>query len=181
MTQYKPAAQLVTFCLQCSLVSPSCGDSPADGQEFHRTMEQWRHLVESGEWFSCYGGEDGNRDEALGTLLYTSTISFLVVLLPVLMVCVGLGVGAWSCLELVCCNPTARAERYREKMREKRQTEKRGASCAALSAPTTRGKIGACNPRLFTQLPTDTDTNPEEAAPMMKNSGEAAPVVESEA
>ena len=145
-------------------------------------MEQWRHLVESGEWFACYGGEDRNRDEVLGTLLYTSTISFLAVLLPVLMICVGLGVGAWSCLELVCCNPTARAERYQEKMRERRKTEQRGAPCTALPASTTtRGKIGACNTRLFTQLPTDTDTSPEETAPMMKNSEEAAPVVESEA
>ena len=136
--------------------------------------------MESGEWFKCYGGEDKNRDEVLGTMLYTSTISFLVILLPILMVCVGLGVGAWSCLELVCCNPTARAERYQEKMREKRKTEQKAAPGTTLLAPT-RGKIGACNTRLLTYFPTDTDKGLEESAPMMKDSKNAATVVESEA
>ena len=159
-------------------MSPSCGNSLADAEEFQRSMEQWRHLLQSGEWFKCYGGEDRNKNEVLGTMMYTSTISFLVILLPILMVCVGLGVGAWSCLELVCCNLTARVERYQEKMREKRKTEQKGALCT-LSA--TRGKIGACNTRLLTYFPTDTDRGPEEFAPILKDSQEAAPVVESEA
>ena len=69
--------------LQCSFTSPACDASPQEVEQFHRLMSKWRKSQETGEVFDCYGGNEKNKHEVLGRLLYTSTIAYLVILIPV--------------------------------------------------------------------------------------------------
>ena len=46
-------------------------------------MRRWTKLQHDQQAFRCFGGNDVNNVEVIGALVYTSTIVFLVILIPV--------------------------------------------------------------------------------------------------
>ena len=90
------------------------------------------------------------------------------------MMCVGLGILGWSCCELLCCSPKARAERYREKQKEKRKTGSNNKYVLVGTVPSplggaARGRIGACNNRMNKpSTSAETDTNINVQTPMLE-------------